>query len=79
MFKTKCVTPGIAFGPVDPSAFNGRYNAISAGPALQNLGTVNIFTEFKPFRAGKLPLVNSSLYSLFTETATGSCLCGGGS
>jgi hypothetical protein len=68
MPETICITAGIAFGSVDPSAFNGRYNTVSAGPALHYLGTVHIFTKFKFFGAGELALVKSSLYTLFAVT-----------
>lgn len=66
---------GIAFRPVDPSAFNRRYNTIPAGPALQYLIAENVFAKFKFFRAVKLALVKSSLCLVLAETIAGSGLC----
>lgn len=74
MPESKCITAGIAFGPVDPSALNRGYNTVPVGPAFQYLIAENVFAKLHFLGTGKLALAKSPLYPLFAETTAGSCL-----
>jgi hypothetical protein len=54
MPETKCITPGIAFGPVKLPAFYWCDHTVPAGSFTQYLVAENILANFHFFSTGKL-------------------------